>query len=79
MATSCDHYFQAEYLLAEGQAVVARISVLADERKVFNTDGTLSLLDYERVTREMDELGKKAIGIWAQAQIHATLATARAI
>lgn len=23
----------------------------------------------------MDELGKKAIGIWMQAQVHATLAT----
>lgn len=34
----------------------------------------LSVGLFDAYTKNMDELGKKAMGIWAQAQVHATLA-----
>lgn len=64
------HYRRAEALLDEGEAVVRKIGELADARDDERDD------DYHAyLTRRMDELGKKAMGIWAQAQAHATLAT----
>lgn len=70
--TPIEHYRKAEKLLGEGAAVVSRIGQLADERRQIAAGDP----DYLFVTRCMDELGKKAMGVWAQAQVHATLATA---
>lgn len=74
------HKARAEALLAEGVAVVQRISAVAerrqrliDYRQQWNADAFAAM--EAAATREMDELGKKAMGIWAQAHVHATLAT----
>lgn len=66
-----EHYDRAEALLDAGVNVVARIGELANERYGRHDRGSGS--SYERCTQQMDELGKKAMGIWAQAQVHATL------
>lgn len=65
------HYDEAEQLLCEGAASAARIRELAEARKGWpeGSDGWASL------TRQMDAYGKKCMGIWAQAQVHATLST----
>lgn len=60
-----DHYREAENLIAEGEEVVERIG-----NSVEATD--------EETRQRRDDLGKKAMGIWAQAQVHATLALAAA-
>lgn len=79
--TPQEHYDEAERLLAEGEKVVGVISDLAMKRASFTATkpvGGLGVLDAARVdelTARMDEKGKKAMGIWAQAQVHATLAT----
>ena len=62
-----EHYVAAEALLDEGVAVVKRISSLAGMRQMSGQ------AEAARFTVEMDELGKKAMGIWAQAQVHALL------
>lgn len=54
-----EHYSRAEALLDEGEEIVKRIS----EAEMRNDD------------LQANELGKKAMGIWAQAQVHATLAS----
>jgi hypothetical protein len=78
------HYERAEELLSEGEKVVAAIRELALKRVSITASkpngelGALGPHDEARVaalTREMDEKGKKVMGIWAQAQVHATLAT----
>lgn len=56
------HYETAEALLEEGVGVVNRIAHAGDRH-------TGEDLDLYR-----DRLGKKVMGIWAQAQVHATLA-----
>jgi hypothetical protein len=74
-----EHYREAERLLAEGVEVVQKISELNTARKTapeFHQSNPQR--DRAALTRRMDELGKKAMGIWAQAQVHATLATAEA-
>lgn len=63
-----DHYLRAEALMAEGEAVVHEIQLAGSRRPDLNA----AELDVVR-----DRLGKKAMGIWAQAQVHATLATTR--
>ena len=67
--TSAQHKDRAEELIKEGERVAAQISRLKDDR----SGATGGLRD--DFTERMDELGKKAMGIWAQAQVHATLAT----
>jgi hypothetical protein len=76
------HYLAAEDLLAEGRMVVAKISDLKDLRDVIAADHQEVYLPPEAsaklnsITREMDEQGKKVMGIWAQAAVHAQLANA---
>ena len=55
-----EHYQMAENLLAEGAEVVKAIEAVPEGPG-------------QRDRR--DDLGKKAMGIWAQAQVHATLGT----
>jgi hypothetical protein len=56
----CDHAKAASDLLTEGREVVGQIT---GRHKVGDREGA-------------DDYGKQAIGIWAQAQAHATLALA---
>ena len=82
------HYTEAERLLREGERVVAQINDVKDNRALKRKElsdsftGAGSAIDLsreiDRLTDRMDELGKKAMGIWAQAQVHATLATVTA-
>lgn len=62
--TGPEHYAEAERLEAEGCDVVAKIRAVDPEEM----NG--------RARR--DDLGKQAMGIWMQAQMHATLALAAA-
>lgn len=71
--TPQEHKTEAERLLAEGVKVVRMISELADGRNAYGSDQ----LEYRDLTRQMDEFGKKAMGTWAQAQVHATLSTGK--
>lgn len=66
--TPADHYDEADRLLKRGVEAVQRLQGIAQEREA-NQD------QWGRYTESMDELGKKVMGIWAQAQVHATLAT----
>ncbi len=70
MMSPMQHYAEAERLLAEGEAVVAKIAEANEQCTAVGVFEQLTL------TNRMDELGKKAMGIWAQAQVHATLAAA---
>lgn len=76
-----EHYAEAERLIAEGEKVVGKIGDLAMKRVSITATknlGALGPFDDARVadlTTRMDEYGKKAMGIWTQAQVHATLAT----
>lgn len=71
--TPQEHKQEAERLLAEGVKVVNQISHLDKMRQgQVITEGT-----YESITTSMDERGKKVMGIWAQAQVHATLSTGK--
>lgn len=65
--TGPEHYRAAESLLAEGVRTVARIASIQEDP-----------LTMSEVRAARDDLGKKAMGIWAQAQVHATLAVAAA-
>lgn len=60
-----DHRREAERLIAEGERVAARIAAVHEDP-----------LTMDEVRARRDDLGKKAMGIWAQAQVHATLALA---
>jgi hypothetical protein len=64
--TPSEHYAVAEQLLKEGEVIVEKI------RRVQDSDALQETKD-----RLADNYGKKAMGIWAQAQVHATLSTAR--
>jgi hypothetical protein len=64
-----EHKHLAELLLAEVQDVGAKIRAYNVQRK------EASALEYMQITQKMDEQGKKAMGIYAAAQVHATLAT----
>jgi hypothetical protein len=66
--TPPEHYAEAERLLAEGGKVVTYIGVL-NRSRIGSTED-----QFRHLTERMDEYGKKAMGIWAQAQVHATLA-----
>lgn len=66
------HFSAAEQLLAEGREVVAQLKAANESRY----DHGVLEPGYATWTARMDELGKKAMGIWAQAQVHATLAGA---
>lgn len=70
--TPAEHYARAEELLAEGVKVVEKIKAAG-----VMFDGPLPLPhDADaRIRARRDDLGKKAMGIWAHAQVHATLAT----
>lgn len=59
---SASHYAQAEALLAEGVQVINAIAAVG------------APLDWIEIEQRRDALGKKVMGIWAQAQVHATLA-----
>ena len=72
------HYVEAERLLEEGRKVVRSIGNWADMREQLTVDRAPGGHDYDAFTHRMDELGKKAMGIWAQAQVHATLASVQA-
>lgn len=67
MTTGPDHYREAERLIEEGQQTVTRIAAVHEDP-----------LSTDEVRARRDDLGKKAMGIWAQAQVHATLASAAA-
>lgn len=67
--TPLEHYAEAERLLDLGRQVVGKIADAADRRVVVGEE-------WDMLTRQMDEYGKQAMGIWAQAQVHATLARA---
>lgn len=70
MPDQTSHFIIAEQLLAAGGDVVRRISDAAQMRSDYGPSEDR----FHEHTRTMDELGKKAMGIWAQAQVHATLA-----
>lgn len=81
------HYEEAERLLAKGVEAVAKISNVHDLREGLVqkwTEGEVGIgfltpqqnETVRALTAKMDEYGKQAMGIWAQAQVHATLATA---
>ena len=63
--TGPEHYLEAERLEAEGRQVVAAIKAI---RRGQTADWR----------EQRDDRGKQAAGIWAQAQVHATLALAAA-
>ncbi|AON96782.1 hypothetical protein BI081_gp031 [Mycobacterium phage Tonenili] len=80
-----EHYVATEDLLVEGRRVVAQISDVNDDRAItrkllaevtaVDGEGAEKLQrEVALLTERMDELGKKAMGIWAQAQVHAALA-----
>lgn len=76
MPNQTQHFIEAEKLLAEGVKTVNRIREMDDLRRTYAFGEIDEDSDsFRRLTRYMDELGKKAMGIWAQAQVHATLAT----
>jgi len=81
VSTQLEHYAVAEGLLAEGVDTVRKIRALADRRRLLleecedRTDLELAQEPFADLTRMMDEHGKKVMGLWAQAQVHATLAT----
>lgn len=62
-----EHYREAERLIEEGQRTSARIAAIHEDP-----------LSTDEVRARRDDLSKKAMGIWAQAQVHATLAQAAA-
>lgn len=70
VASPYEHYQSAEALIEEGKKVVSAISLQANWRG-HELDGTTV---YKNYTRQMDELGKKVMGIWAQATAEAILA-----
>lgn len=59
------HYIEAERLLDEGVKVIDAIRIAGDQPR-----------NVTEIRQTRDDLGKKAMGIWAQAQVHATLANA---
>lgn len=80
------HKAAAEALLEQGIEVVGKLRKLSDLRKnLTDQAGDLDPWDvvaharadkrFEALSQLMDERGKQAVGIWAQAQVHATLAT----
>lgn len=72
--TPQEHKLRAEQLLDEGVAVVNKIATAdADCPPSMNANHVEKWIATRR-----DELGKKVMGIWAQAQVHATLATVAA-
>lgn len=83
--TPAEHYEAAERVLERGEYAVTRIGELSDAReellKRWGDGEAATWLTPEQeavrdaITELMDELGKKAMGCWAQAQAHATLAT----
>lgn len=68
------HYIEAERLLAEGVEVVNKIASATTDYHPYGANGGMTQEVWVRARR--DDLGKKAMGIWAQAQVHATLANA---
>lgn len=76
MATRREHYKAAEQILAEGEREVLLIRELNGIRSNLQSSGSDHATDYLNLTDQMDEAGKKAMGCWAQAQVHATLAMA---
>lgn len=72
--TPGQHYAMAEELIKEAHAVGAKIRRLNEERKQFADSGEPPMEEFVTLTRKMDEQGKKAMGIYAEAQVHATLA-----
>jgi hypothetical protein len=74
-----EHYAIAQKLALEGRKVVDKISAAHQHRsdlaESFGAKINIDQADQlESITKHMDELGKKAMGIWAQGQLHATLA-----
>lgn len=65
--TPTEHYWEAERLIAEGERVAQQI------RDVREGPGDAVGM-FSSVESRRDALGKQAMGIWAQAQVHATLA-----
>ena len=59
-----EHYREAERLEAEGRQIVTAIKTIVPGEQNWR--------------EKRDDLGKQAMGIWAQAQVHATLALAAA-
>lgn len=86
MATQAENKAIAESFLVTGSEVVEKLRKVADIRKRLEKEGQ-ELEEWDSVgrtrhnhahadlTRIMDERGKQLMGIWAQAQVYATLAT----
>lgn len=74
------HYRIADHLLVVGAEVVTKISALNDKRQALiaeiqdHPDSTEHDDAIVGLTVAMDEHGKMAMGIWAQATVHALLA-----
>lgn len=85
MSDRTTHYREAEALLAEGVEAVTRIEEAAALRQRlledhlgpdgFSVENDEVAAQIRAITAGMDAYGRKAMGIWAQAQVHATLAT----
>ncbi|UTQ77825.1 hypothetical protein [Mycolicibacterium phage Kashi_SSH1] len=69
-----EHYIAAEDLIAEGERTAAQISDVKDQRALVRKHTPQNRERIDHLTQRMDELGKKARGIWAQALVHAELA-----
>lgn len=69
MADRVEHYRIAEALLEDGVETVVRIRMAKRSPDADWPEGAAGKARY------MDGLGKKVMGIWAQAQVHATLAS----
>lgn len=74
--TPQEHKEEAERLLSEGVKVVNKIALAEEERRAY-AGSALRPADDEWIRRRRDDLGKKAMGIWAQAQVHATLSNGK--
>jgi hypothetical protein len=68
--TPQEHYAEAERLIAEGEKVVEKIRNAPREYRAAVAPGPNQS---EWVRNRRNDLGKQAMGIWAQAQVHATL------
>lgn len=84
MASRTEHYLEAERLIEAGEEVVRKIRQASARRTQLAQDYGTTLTPSQKATLEgitlrMDELGKKAMGVWAQAQVHATLASVPAV
>ena len=67
--TPQEHYAEAERLIVIGEHAAGKIKLLDEGRKAYARGDD----EHRDLTEQMDEYGKKCVGVWAQAQVHATL------